>query len=390
MKIGIDLTQLNYLGTGVANYTFNLVKNLLKFDKKNQYHLFYPSLRNQKNPLIKELKKLGGNIHQYPLPPSFFNFCWGKNHFLPIDWFTGYCDIFYFSDFNRPPVNKKSKGITTIHDLTWKLYPQYHTQEIINAHEKKLEKTTKYDDEIVVDSENTKNDLLKLYPQLNPNKVHVIYPGVDERFKKIDDKKKIEKVLKKYLPRSTFHVLRSPSDPEGELLTFNFLLYVGAIEPRKNLDTTIRVFSKLIKEKKYADFKCLIVGKAGWKNENIFQLVKDLELENKVIFVGYVEDEDLPYFYNGAKATVYLSKYEGFGLPPVESAYCQTPVLLYKNSSLKEIFNKEYPYTIKGKEIDTLKLLINQPINPKKFLLSEFSWRESAKKFICLFSNLRG
>ncbi len=377
MKIGIDLTQLNYLGTGVANYTFNLVKNLLFLDKKNQYHLFYSSLRNKKNPLIGELKKLGAIIHQYPLPPSFFNFCWSKNHLLPIDWLTGYCDIFYFSDFNRPPVNKKTKGITTIHDLTWKLYPQYHTQEVIEAHEKKLEKTIKYGDEIIVDSENTKKDLLQLYPQIDEKKIHVIYPGVDERFRKIDDKKKIEKVLEKYLPRSTFYVLR-------------YILYVGAIEPRKNLDAAIRVFSQLIKDKNYAHFKFLIVGRAGWKNEKIFQLVKDLDLEDKVIFVGFVDDDDLPYFYNGAKATVYLSEYEGFGLPPVESAYCQTPVLLYKNSSIKEIFNKEYPYTTKGKEIDTLKFLINKLINPKKFLSAQFSWKDSAKKFLYLFSNLRG
>lgn len=377
MRIGFDLTQLNYLGTGVANYTFNLVKNLLLLDKKNQYHLFYSSFRNQKNPLINELKKLDSIIHQYPFPPSLLSFCWGQNHILPIDWFTGQCNIFYFSDFLRPPVNKKTKGITTIHDLTWKFYPEYHTKKVIETHKKKLEKTIKYKDEIVVDSKNTKSDLLKLYPQIDERKIHIIYPGVDERFKKIEDKKKIEKIINKYIKSVIFHISC-------------FILYVGAIEPRKNLDVAIKVFSELIKDKKYSHFKFLIVGRAGWKNKKIFQLVKDLHLENKVIFVDFVQDDDLPYFYNGAKAVIYLSEYEGFGLPPVEAAYCQTPSLLYQNSSLKEIFNKEYPYTVKDKEVNTLKSLIEKQINPKEFLLHKFSWNESAKKILALFANLAG
>ncbi|GIW64599.1 MAG: hypothetical protein KatS3mg092_0532 [Patescibacteria group bacterium] len=137
--------------------------------------------------------------------------------------------------FLRSP--SKTKTITTIHDLTWKLYPEYHTKEVIEAHTIKLEKTIKYGDEIIVDSENTKNDLLKLYPQVDKNKVHVIYPGVEERYKeklkvppktagkqksKVDEEKSkiiFEKYLKNNI-RSTFYVSR-------------YILYVGAIEPRK-------------------------------------------------------------------------------------------------------------------------------------------------------------
>lgn len=377
MIIGIDITQLNYIGTGVANYTFQLVKNLLLLDKKNKYKLFYSSFRRPNNfYYLDELKKLGGKIYAYRFPPSSLNFLWGKNHLIPIDWFTGKVDVFFFSDFLRPPLAKETKGITTIHDLTWKLYPDYHTQTVIEAHEKKIEKTLKFGDEIIVDSKNTKKDLLNLYPKIKKNKVHVIYPGVDERFKKIDDTKMVEKVLKKYL---AFNF---------EFLNFNYLLYVGAIEPRKNLDKAINIFHQLINSsKKYSQYKFLIIGKAGWKNEKIYQMVKDLNLENKVLFLGYVKDEDLPYFYSSAKATFYLSSYEGFGLPVVESAKCQTPVLLYQNSSLKEIFTNDYPYTKGGEELSTLIYLINSKINLESYLTKDFSWKETAEKFLTLIEN---
>ena len=381
MLIAIDISQLIYQGSGVANYTYNLVKNLLAIDKKNTYKLFFAA----KNPFkkysfLEEFKTLGAKIYRYPIPMKLQKFLWQKNDFLSINRLIDQCDIFYSSDFLRPKTDKNVKGITTIHDLSWKLYPQYHTDDVIKAHEKKIEKTIKYDDEIIVDSENTKNDLLKLYPQIKEQKIHVIYPGVGESFKKIDDKKTIEKVIKKYL---TFDFC---------LLNFDFFLYVGAIEPRKNLDVAIKVFHKLLNTKYLLlDTKFLIIGRAGWKNEKIFKLVKDLKLEDKVIFVGYVEDQDLPYFYSGAKLTFYLSSYEGFGLPPLESLACRTPVLAGNNSSMKETLPKEFLVDEKNeKEVykKVIEILEKKPkINLEK-IRQKFSWQNSAKNIASLFERL--
>ena len=381
MLIAIDISQLIYQGSGVANYTYNLVKNLLAIDKKNTYKLFFAA----KNPFkkysfLEEFKTLGAKIYRYPIPMKLQKFLWQKNDFLSINRLIDQCDIFYSSDFLRPKTDKNVKGITTIHDLSWKLYPQYHTDDVIKAHEKKIEKTIKYDDEIIVDSENTKNDLLKLYPQIKSNKVHVFYPGVGESFKKIDDKKTIEKVIKKYL---TFDFC---------LLNFDFFLYVGAIEPRKNLDVAIKVFHKLLNTKYLLlDTKFLIIGRAGWKNEKIFKLVKDLKLEDKVIFLGYVDDNDLPYFYSGAKLTFYLSSYEGFGLPPLESLACRTPVLAGNNSSMKETLPKEFLVDEKNeKEVykKVIEILEKKPkINFEK-IRQKFSWQNSAKNIVSLFERL--
>ena len=347
MKIGIDVSMLVYQGSGVATYTYNFVKNLLKYDKKNEYRLFYSSLRRPKDfYYLNEFRKLGAKVFNYPFPPRLLKLFWNKYHLLPVEWLIGKVDIYHSSDYLRPPLLKGTRGITTLHDLTWKLFPQYHTQDVITAHENKLKKTIKFKDQIIADSQNTKRDLYKCFPKIRKNPLTVIYPGVGDEFKKIYDKLKIKKVLKKYQ-------IKFPS---------NFLLYVGAIEPRKNLTTAIKIFDKLIKGKKYSEFKFLIVGRAGWKNESVFNLIKSLKLEKKIIFTGYVLDKDLVYFYNATKVFIYLSLYEGFGLPPLEAAKCKTPSLIYNNSSLKELLPKNYPYAIKRKEIKNLLYLLESGI----------------------------
>ena len=388
MKIGIDISMLVYKGSGVANYTYNLVKHLLLYDKKNEYRLFYSSLRRPKNfYYLKEFKKLGGKIYDYPFPPWMLNLWWNKFNIIPVEWFIGKVDYYFSSDFLRPPLLKGTKGITTIHDLTWKIFPQFHEEEIVKGHERKLEKTIKLNDIIIVDSQNTKKDLLSHYPEiLKTNKVEVIYPAIDPKFKKITDQNKIKKILEKY----------NVQYPE------KYLLYVGAIEPRKNLNTAIKIFHKLIIENKKlttnnqrpatdhpttnnrqltTNLQFLIVGHAGWKNKEIFKLIKDLKLEKRVIIVGFVEDEDLVYFYNACQVFIYLSKYEGFGLPPLEAAACGKPTLLYNNSSLKEIFTKDYPYTAKNKEIETLKLLVNKNFNLNDYAC-EFTWKKYCSEFL--------
>lgn len=368
MKIGVDITMLVYAGSGVANYTFNLVKNLLKADKKNEYRLFYSSFRRPKNfYYLKELKKLGGKIYDYRFPPTLLQLWWGKLHIIPIEWFTGKVDIFFLSDFLRPPLLPGTKGLTTIHDLTWKLFPKFHEEKIITAHEKKLEKTIKYKDEIIVDSKNTKQDLLRLYPQIEKNKVHVIYPGIGEEFKSKTKNQKLKIVLKKY----------------GISYPSNFLFYVGAIEPRKNLLRSIEVFLELLKNKRYSDFNFLIAGRAGWKNEDVFQKVKNSRIENQVKFLGFIEDEDLPYFYSACAAFIYLSSYEGFGLPPVEAAACGKMTLMYNNSSLTEIFRPGYRYTKKGEEIKTLMEIIDGKYDVVKYR-KNFSWPKYCKYFFKL------
>ena len=384
MKIGIDITMLVYAGSGVANYTFNLVKTLLEIDKKNEYRLFYSSFRRPKNfYYLDQLKKLGGKIYDFPFPPSLLKIIWGKFNIIPIELFTGKVDVFFFSDFLRPPLLKGTKGLTTVHDLTWKLFPEYHTKDVIEAHQKKLEKTIEFGDTIIVDSENTKNDLLKLYPQTKPNKINVIYPGIGNEFKPNDNKQKLTDILKKYNTIATNHY---------SLATNHYLLYVGAIEPRKNLTLAIEVFHQLItNHSSLSTLKFVIAGRAGWKNEDVFRSIKQLGLEDRVIFTGFVEDEDLPYLYRGARLTVYLSSYEGFGLPPIESLACGTPVIAGDNSSMRETIDKKFlvDVTDKNKILEKMKYLLSNKTNTNSNEIQErFDWRVSARKFLKIINDL--
>lgn len=375
MKIGIDITTLAYQGFGVTNYTYNLVKNLLIVDRINEYHLFYSSFHKSKNSsYLEEFKKLGAIIHGYGLPLSLFQIVWGKFNLLPVEWLIGKMDVFYFSDFLRPPLLPGTRGITTIHDLVWKIYPQYHEQEIINAHSIKLEKTINHEDTVVVDSISTKKDLTKYFPEMNNKKIEVVYPGIGEQFKIIDNKKELQNILEKY----------------GINMQDKFLLYVGAIEPRKNLVLAINIFNELIKDSEFSDYKFVITGRAGWKNENVFQSIEQLGLENKIKFTGFVVDEDLPYIYNAASLTVYLSAYEGFGLPPLESLACGTKVIVGDNSSLRETIDKEFLVDLadKNKILEKIKYLFSNKITiNSKEIRERFNWKESAKKFLKVISS---
>ncbi|PJA56011.1 hypothetical protein CO165_00510 [Candidatus Roizmanbacteria bacterium CG_4_9_14_3_um_filter_33_18] len=370
MKIGIDITSLAYRGFGVTNYTYNLVKELLTIDKTNDYHLFYSSFHNSKNfSYLDEFKRLGGIVHKYNIPLPLLQFLWIKFELFPIEWLIGKMDVFYFSDFSRSPLLSGTKGVTTVHDLVWKIYPQYHEQKIVNAHSIKLEKTINHGDTILVDSMSTKKDLIKYFSKINKEKIQVVYPGIGEQFRsKIKDQRS-KTILKKY-----------------EIETDSkFLLYVGAIEPRKNLVLAINIFNELIKDDKFSDFKFIITGRSGWKNENVYQSIKQLELENKVRFIGFVVDEDLPCLYNAASLTVYLSAYEGFGLPPLESLVCGTKVIVGDNSSLRETISPEFLVDLsdKNKILEKMKYLLNNKIKiNSKEVQDRFNWKESAKKFL--------
>lgn len=366
MVIGIDISILVYAGSGVATYTYELVTHLLKSDTKNEYRLFYSSRRKPKRVLeqLTEFKQLGGKVYSYPLPPWFLNIIWNRWQIMPVEWLIGKVDVYHSSDFLRPPLLPDTRGLTTIHDLTWKIFPQYHTPEIVKGHERKLKRTIAGKDTIIVDSQNTKKDLFNYYPEIDSKKVHVIPLGVSERFSPVRNQSEISNVLDKYdIP------VKKP-----------YLLYVGAIEPRKRLDLALKVFNELIKDHKYSDYLFVIAGRAGWKNEEIYKLVELFNLKKKVLFPGYIEDNDLPVLYSGAKLFVYLSDYEGFGLPPLEALACGTKIITTSNSSLTEIIPPQYQ--IHDRSVKKVSLRSKQILEHVFVPGPNYSWNNYAKILI--------
>lgn len=173
MKIGIDISQTAYSGTGVANYTKNLALALLRIDKKNEYVLFFSSLRKKCPVAIGDFPN--ASIRTFKFPPTLLDFLWNRLHVLPIEWLIGKIDIFFTSDWLQPPTIS-AKKVTTIHDLIVYKHSEGLAKKIIEVQKRKLAWVKKEADLVICDSLSTKKDAMEILG-ISEKKLRVIYPG---------------------------------------------------------------------------------------------------------------------------------------------------------------------------------------------------------------------
>jgi glycosyltransferase involved in cell wall biosynthesis len=205
--------------------------------------------------------------------------------------------------------------VTTVHDVSFALYPRFFTLRDGLWLRTLVPPSARAAAAVIADSDTTRDDLLRLY-HLRPDRVHTVTLGLDERF----------------MPPSTEEMARVRARyelPEGYLLT------VGVLQPRKNLVGLLAAYARARAEHGLRE-PLVVAGKVGWRAEPIFAKVHALGLRDAVRFVGYVPDEDLPGLYGGARLSLYPSFYEGFGLPPLESLACGTPVVISTAPALLE------------------------------------------------------
>ncbi|OGH42869.1 MAG: hypothetical protein A3B53_02370 [Candidatus Levybacteria bacterium RIFCSPLOWO2_01_FULL_42_15] len=182
MKIGIDVSQLVYSNTGVANYLENLVQCLLKVDKENEYVFFFSSLRRKF--LISNFKFLNKSqflnpkikINTFKIPPVLLDFLWNRLHIVPIEWFIGDVDVFISSDWTQPPT-KKAKKATILYDLIVHKYPNETDKKIVDTQRRRLTWVKKECDVVFCISESTKKDAMEILG-IEKRKLKVIYPGI--------------------------------------------------------------------------------------------------------------------------------------------------------------------------------------------------------------------
>jgi glycosyltransferase involved in cell wall biosynthesis len=215
--------------------------------------------------------------------------------------------------------HKHIKKIITIHDLIPIKFPQYF-QYNLNSDVHKIVASINKDTHIICISESTKNDLLEI-TKLPEEQVSIVHLAASEKlFYPIEEVVLKMNVLEKYR-------INTP-----------FLLSVATLEPRKNLQTLIRCFSRMVLQEKNEDLSLVLVGTKGWDFDKLLaESQLKSELAKRIIFTGYVPDEDLAALYSSALGFVYLSHYEGFGLPPLEAMQCGTPVICSNTSSLPEV-----------------------------------------------------
>ena len=231
-------------------------------------------------------------------------------------------DIFHSTIYPLPNFvqsNQKLRRFITIYDMIPVLFPEYLEPQI-NKNFTNIIRSIRPDDWVIAISESTKNDFCD-FLKFDPSRVFVTPLAASEMFYRCTDTGKNAAVRKRY------HI------PEGP-----YVLSLCTLEPRKNIDHTIRCFVRTIREQRIDDLNLVLVGTKGWDFDRIFAEITDApEMKNRIIVTGYIPDEDLASLYSDAMMFVYPSIYEGFGLPPLEAMQCGVPVITSNTSSLPEV-----------------------------------------------------
>jgi glycosyltransferase involved in cell wall biosynthesis len=364
MIIGIDGNEANVDShVGVSVYTLNLLTYFQK--NSNDSVRFNIYLKNKPKNFLPEQTK---NFRYITVPGPI---AWSQI-FLPLYLNTHRPDDIFLSPAHYSPRSLRSPLIVTIHDLSYFYYPDEFLKKdlykLTNWTKDSITKAKK----IIAVSKTTKKDILKFY-NVPEEKVSVIYNGYEKR--DTDENKKDNTSI-------------DLSDLK------NYILYVGTIQPRKNLTTLIEAFAKFHTEQ--PDYKLVIVGRKGWLYEKIFTKVKEMNVEDSVIFTGYLPDSTVKKLYKDAFCFVLPSLYEGFGLPVLEAMSMGCPVIASFSSSLPEIggeaclyFDPKNPAEL----TDKMNMLIQSAelradlIQKGKQRVKEFSWQKCAEQTLDLIIN---
>ncbi len=371
MKIGIDARAAKlYRGTGIGTYTFQLINSLNKIDYKNNYLLFMPNSSRldidfSKNFTINNIdeKDTSGFWSAVNIP----NILSGKD-----------IDLYHVPQNGVGlPQEKKCPFIITLHDVIPIKMPDTVSDKYLHIFNHELPKVLPLCDGIITVSEFSKKDISKAF-NFPENKIHVTYLGAEEIYKPLD-RDFCKKIISKYYG-----------------LSDDFILYVGGFSPRKNIFGLIYAFSKLL-SKSSRNLKLVIAGKKGESFEKYREFTEKLQIVNSVIFPGFIPLEHMPYLYNCAKLFVYLSFYEGFGLPPIEAMACGVPVIASNVTSLPEILKDSALFVDPYSQNDICEALHNclydtllrENLIIKGLILSnELKWSYTAKRTLEVYNHV--
>jgi len=313
LLVGIDLIPLTGQGAGLQRYATQLVENLSMLNDEIRYVLFL----NERTYKDFSIRKDNFTNIRVRTPPKI-HFFW-EQVYLPVRTLFEKLDVLH-SPVSAPLYFQLSstKSIVTVHDLTFILYPETMKSLARLYWNFFMKRGIQKAERVIAISQNTKADLMR-YLHIPEEKIRVIPRYPDRRFNEFAEE------------GGSAHRAR-----EKYRLPDRYILYVGTLEPRKNLARLIKAYAQARRDSSIIQ-SLVIAGKKGWLYDSIFEMVRALQIENEVIFTGFVDDEDLPALYSQADFFVYPSLYEGFGLPPLEAMACGTPVLASNTSSLPEV-----------------------------------------------------
>ncbi len=366
MNITMDVQPLLGRKSGVGFYIWGLIHALSQIDSKNQYHLAFFDFKNRQHvipDLAANFKK-----RKSVIPGRMVSALWKKLKFPSYDFFFGKADLFHFPNFIIRPI-REGKTIATIHDVSFLRFPQYTEPKNLKFLTDKIEETVLRANQIIVDSEFTKSELLSFF-KIDSTRVHSIHLGIDSHFQPSLNHEASKKIL-----------------------------FVGTIEPRKNLTHLFKAFDLFTERMKEQNYQLIIAGMKGWLYEETFRSLEKCKSKERIHLLNYVDDHQLIQLYQEADLFVYPSFYEGFGLPPLEAMASGVPVIAAKRGSLGEVLG-EAPAWIEPEDIEGLaknmeRVLCDQEY--KQMLIAKgllqakkFNWKTTAEQTLDVYYKAMG
>ena len=302
MRLGIDGIPLATPKSGIGHYTYELARSIAALLPSDRLELVAPVPID----LVAQHpdSELPTNLRAVHVPLNPLRRRWWTLG-LPLYARRNGFALFHGTNYNVPLWNP-CPTVVTIHDLSLLLYPNTHQEHLVARARRRLPVMTRQATRIVTDSESVKREICE-HLKVPPERVTAVALAPREVFRPISG---VE-------AREVRQRFRLPDE---------FILFVGTVEPRKNLLTLVRAFEELLRT---TDLKpqLVIAGQRGWMNDELFALIERASLRDHVMFLGYVTDEDLRALYSSCRVAVYPSLYEGFGLPPLEAMACGAPVI---------------------------------------------------------------
>ncbi len=313
MRIAIDFTAFIPTVRGVDTYLTQLVWHLAMIDHSNQYRIYhnYEDRDRFTGRLPDNFSHCSLSVRPRPARLLF------PQALLPLAASAWEADVVHSPSFIMPYIRGSARHVLTIHDMTFVSHPNWYIalrrslpyRQMILASLRRC-------DIVVVPFLVTRDAILEYLPGLEPERIRVTVPGISEEFRLISLVEVQKVVARLMLPQP-------------------YILYLGTIEPRKNLSVLIESYRRLAETRTLKEH-LVIAGKLGWGYESLLQQVDSSGLREKIHLSGYVNQQDLPALYAGARFFVYPSLHEGFGFPPLEAMACGVPVISTHSSSLVE------------------------------------------------------
>ncbi|MGB7622987.1 MAG: glycosyltransferase family 1 protein [Terriglobia bacterium] len=378
MRIGFDISHSLGRRTGLGSYALGLLKGLARLATDDQflvysffYHRFPRGWRKVSLPITPNVTL------NLPGGPDFFLRHQLAQDGLKAENLWGNVDIVH-SNANVAPLLERSRLVFTLFDTTIYLFPELHTRANYNLVNRALHQAARHAAAIIAISEQSRRDFQR-FLHVPDDRITVIYGAADERFHPEIPREEIERVKRAH-------------GIDGD-----YILSVGTTEPRKNILRLVSAFRAL--EQRGLKHKLVIVGERGWLSDPLYEFVERERLKDRVLFTGYVNDQDLPPLYAGATVFAFPSLYEGFGLPVVEAMACGAPTITSNRSSLPEVagdaallVDPENEAEIQGA---LKRLLEDEPLRKElsKRAIEQsrkFSWEQSARETLKVYKKIAG